>query len=71
MAQKQFKFEVFIDYEDRDKDSEPMMGTQKEIKRYILDALEAYRGGHELEEYLFYMQVVSKRSKRECVGYDG
>jgi hypothetical protein len=63
MAEKQFKFEVFIDYEDGNEESEPMMGTQKEIKKYILDALEAHRKGHELEDYLFYMQVVSKRSK--------
>ena len=36
MAEKQFKFEVYIDYEDGNEESEPMMGTQKEIKKYII-----------------------------------
>ena len=64
MSERQFKFEVFMDYEDGNKEREPMMGTQKEIKQYILDALESHRKGHELEDYLLYMQVVSKRSKQ-------
>ena len=63
MAEKQFKFEVYIDYEDGEPESDPMMGTQKEIKQYILDALKAHHEGHELEDYLFHMQVVPKRAK--------
>lgn len=66
MSEKQFKFEVYVDYCDGDGNimDEPMMGTQKEIKRYIQDALKAHLSGHELEEYLSYIQVVSKRSKK-------
>ena len=66
MSEKQFKFEVYVDYWDGDGNitGEPMMGTQKEIKRYIQDALKAHLSGHELEEYLPYIQVVSKRSNK-------
>jgi len=62
MAERQFKFEVYVDYEDGEPESEPATGTQKEIKQFILDALKEHRKGHELDDYLFYTQVVSKRA---------
>jgi len=56
----QYKFEVYVDYEDGERQATPQRGTKKIIQKYIQDALEAYRKNHELgEDYIGYMQVRS------------
>ena len=54
----QYKFEVYVDYEDGEPEATPQRGTKKIIQKYIQDALEDYRKNHELgEDYIGYMQV--------------
>ena len=63
MSYFQYKFEVYIDYEDGEPEYAPGKGTKKRILKYIKAALEAHKENYDFvefdENYLGYIQVKS------------